>query len=92
VSLWSRLGGRYKRLFKLYESYLWQPFLKGWFNGKDLTKSQPICEIKTVEERRPSHSTEDKTKLSNPENAVSEESLGTDAPIYPDWTPINFTG
>jgi len=92
VSLWSRMGGRYKPLFKLYESYLWQPFLRSWLNGKDVTRRQPLCEIKTKEERKQSHSTEYKTKLSNPENAVSEEPKETEVPIYPDWTPFNFSG
>jgi hypothetical protein len=92
VSLWSRLGGQYKTLFELYERYLWQPFLRGWLNGKDVTESQPICEIKTKIESKPSHSTEEKTKLSNPENAVSEQSRITEVPIYPDWTPFNFGG
>ena len=79
--MWSRLGGRRKPLFALYERYLWQPFLRSWLNGKDLTESQPICEIKTKEVRKQSHSTEHKTKLSNPENAAYKEFKGTELPI-----------
>jgi len=86
------MGGRYKPLFKLYESYLWQPFLRSWLNGKDVTRRQPLCEIKTIEEKKASHSTEHKTKLSNAGNAVSEQSKGTEVPIYPDWTPFDFGG
>lgn len=45
VNLWSRLGGRYKPLFELYERYLWQSCLRSWLNGKDVTESKPICEL-----------------------------------------------
>ena len=45
VNLWSRLGGRYKLFFTLYERYLWQAFLRKWLNGKELAESQPICEV-----------------------------------------------
>ena len=39
-----------------------------------------------MEERKPSHSTEETTKSNNPENAVSEQSNETENAIYPDWT------
>ena len=90
MNLWSQLGGRYRLFFKLYERYLWQPFLRHWLNGKDVTERQPICEVETKEERKPSHSTEETTKSSNPENAVSEQTNEIENPIYPDWTPFQY--
>lgn len=90
VNLWSRLGGGYKLFFTLYERYLWQPFLRKWLNGKELAESQPICELKTMEERKPSHSTEETTVSSNPENTVSEQLSEIENAIYPDWTPFQY--
>ncbi len=43
-----------------------------------------------MEERKPSHSTEETTKSSNPENAVSEQANETENTIYPDWTPFQY--
>ena len=34
VHLWCRLDGRHVWLFKLYETYLWQPVLRQCLNGK----------------------------------------------------------
>ena len=45
VNLWSRLGGRHKLLFTLYERYLWQPFLRKRLNGKDVVGIEPISEV-----------------------------------------------
>ena len=90
VNLWSQLGGRYRLFFKLYERYLWQAFLRKWLNGKDVTESQPICKVETMEERKTSHSTEETTKSSNPENVVSEQSNEIENSIYPDWTPFQY--
>jgi hypothetical protein len=43
-----------------------------------------------MEERKPSHSNEETTKSSNPENVVSEQSNETENTIYPDWTPFQY--
>jgi hypothetical protein len=43
-----------------------------------------------MEERKPSHSTDETAKSSNPENAVSEQSNETENAIYPDWTPFHI--
>ena len=91
MNLWSRLGGRYKLLFTLYERYLWQPFLRKRLNGKNEAGIERISEAKTMEESKPTESTEETTKSKNPENAVPEESNEIENAIYPDWTPFqNF--
>ena len=45
VNLWSRLGGRYKLFFTLYERYLWQPFLRKRLNGNNVAGTEPISEV-----------------------------------------------
>ncbi len=45
VNLWSRLGGRYRLFFQLYERYLWQPFLRKRLNGKNVAGTEPISEV-----------------------------------------------
>ena len=46
VNLWSRLGGRYRLFFQLYERYLCQPFLRKRLNGKNEAGIEPISEAK----------------------------------------------
>ena len=36
LNLWSRLGGRWIKCFRLYETYLWQPILRRWLNNKSM--------------------------------------------------------
>ena len=43
-----------------------------------------------MEERKPSHSTEETTVSSNPENTVSEQLSEIENAIYPDWTPFQY--
>jgi hypothetical protein len=43
-----------------------------------------------MEERKPSYSTDEKAKSSNPENAVSEQLKETENAIYSDWTPFHY--
>ena len=43
-----------------------------------------------MEERKPSHSTDETATSSNPENAVSEQLNETENAIYPDWTPFQY--
>jgi hypothetical protein len=35
LKLWSRFGGNFTQVFKLYETYCWKPFLRRWLS-KDL--------------------------------------------------------
>ena len=46
VNLWSRLGGRYRLFFQLYERYLWQPFLRKRLNGNKVAGTELISEVK----------------------------------------------
>lgn len=33
LNLWSRFGGNFTQVFKLYETYCWDPFLRKWLTG-----------------------------------------------------------
>jgi hypothetical protein len=89
VNLWSRLGGRFTPLFKLYEGYLWQPLLRGRLNGKGIDETQLTYELSAME-KVASQSNEDRTKSGNPSNVVPERPEETENTIYPDWTPFQY--
>jgi len=33
LNLWSRFGGNFTQVFKLYETYCWDPFLRKWLSS-----------------------------------------------------------
>ena len=65
-------------------------FLESALTAKRQLRVNQSARLKTMEERKPSHSTEETTAPSNLEKADSEQSIETENAIYPDWTPFQY--